>query len=455
MKSQSPTDHQQSFLITTLRDMLDSKEPLYLLGDHFPWEKVEKGFGPYYSYKGRPAKPIRLMVSLLLLKHIDNLSDEAVVRAWKLNPYYQYFSGEVTFQKRYPIEPSDLVHFRHRIGEKGAEFLLGLTAKLFGQKNSEEQLVADTTVQEKNIAFPTDVRLYKKVIDKCRSISGLEDTPVRQSYKFRVRKLMSLQRLHRSRLASQRKVARKAERHLRTIGRRLVRELIRGLSEKQIVKYAEDLELCFQILYQKKSDKDKVYSLHEPDVYCISKGKAHKRYEFGNKVSILQTATHGIVVGALSFQENLHDSKTLKPALAQRSRFIKYDVKEVLVDKGYRGTSKIGDAVITMPGKLKKGLSYYWKQKFKKKMGRRSAIEPCIGHMKHENRLGRNYLKGVMGDQLNVTMAASGYNIRKWMRDKLKEFFFVFILMPLSNFQKAVSRRLGHDIVGFNVILNF
>lgn len=455
MKSNSPSNHQQSFLLPTLKDMLDSKEPLYQLADHFPWEKLETKFGKYYSYKGRPAKPIRLMVSLIFLKHIENLSDESVVRSWKLNPYYQYFSGEVYFQKRYPVEPSDLVHFRHRIGEEGAEYLLGLTANLFGDASQESTVVADTTVQEKNITYPTDVKLSKRVIERCWQIASLEGIQVRQSYKFKVRKLFALQRLHRSRLATRRKIAMKSERHLRTIGRRLVRELNRRLSVKQLQKYGYDLDLCYTLLYQKQNDIKKVYSLHEPEVYCISKGKAHKRYEFGSKVSLLQTATSGIIVGALSFSENLHYSKTLEPALKQYKRLVKGEVSEVLVDKGYQGIKQIGTAIVTQSGRIKKGLSYYWKKKFKKKMGRRSAIEPTIGHMKHENRLGRNYLKGLIGDQLNVAFAASGYNLRKWMRDKLRELFFVLIFQPIRNFQKAFSQRSGFVFAGFSLIWNF
>lgn len=441
MKSNTPSDHQMSFLCSTLKEMLDSKEAMYQLADHFPWEKIEEKFGKYYSEIGRPAKPIRLMVSLLLLKHIDNLSDESVVRAWKLNPYYQYLSGEIYFQNRYPIEPTDLVHFRNRIGVEGAEFLLGITANLFGEKSEEDQVVADTTVQEKNITFPTDVKLSRKVIERCWKIAEVENVEVRQSYKFKVKKLLGLQRLHRSRISSQRMVASKAERHLRTIGRRLVRELNRKLSEEQLYRYGKDLELCYEILYQKKNDTQKIYSLHEPEVYCISKGKTHKKYEFGSKVSFLQTATHGIIVGALSFRENLHDSKSLEPALAQRSRLVEGKAKEILTDKGYQGIRQVGEAVVTMSGRLKKGLSYYWKQKHKRKMGRRSAIEPAIGHMKQENRLGRNYLKGVVGNQLNVVLVASGYNLRKWMRCKVKEIFFVFIVIPIGKFIKAVSQR--------------
>jgi len=250
MKSESPSDKQSSFLCQTLGEMLDSKEPLYRLASHFPWKKLEDKFGAFYSTTGRPAKPIRLMVSLLLLKHMENLSDEAVVRAWKQNPYYQYLSGENTFQNRYPIEPTDLVHFRKRIGETGAEFLLGLTAKLFGSASEEAVVVADTTVQEKNITFPTDVKLAKKVIEKCWKIAGTEHVTLRQSYKFKVPRLIFLQRLHHSRLPSRRKLARRAERHLKTIGRRLVRELIRKLERSRFEKYAGELELCQVVLHQ-------------------------------------------------------------------------------------------------------------------------------------------------------------------------------------------------------------
>jgi IS5 family transposase len=151
----------------------------------------------------------------------------------------------------------------------------------------------------------------------------------------------------------------------------------------------------------------------------------------------------------------MHDSKTLEPALAQRRRLVSGEVKEVLADKGYRGIQTIGNAVVTLSGKLKKGLSYYWKQKHKRKMGRRSAVEPAIGHMKHENRLGRNYLKGLMGDQLNVAFAASGYNFRKWMREKMREIFFVFILRPIRYFQKAFSCGKDIQYAGSDVIFGF
>lgn len=171
MKGKSPEKGQNSFLYQGLKELLNPKEPLYQLSEKIPWEEIEKEFGKYYVNFGRPSKPIRLMVSLLLLKQMHNLGDETVVSQWVQNPYWQYFSGEREFQWKFPIEPSDLVHFRKRIGEGGVKRILKISIDLHGKSSMEGEVLVDTTVQEKNITFPTDVKLHKKIIEQCRKIA--------------------------------------------------------------------------------------------------------------------------------------------------------------------------------------------------------------------------------------------------------------------------------------------
>ena len=109
---------QKNLFYGSLMDMLDSKDPLVVLADTIKWSKFEDEFAQYYSKEGRPAKPIRLMVGLLLLKQLENLSDENVVIAWKRNPYFQYFCGFSDFQTALPCHSTDLVYFRNRKKKK-------------------------------------------------------------------------------------------------------------------------------------------------------------------------------------------------------------------------------------------------------------------------------------------------------------------------------------------------
>ena len=298
MKGNSPDSNQPSFLLPSLKEQLDPNHPIYQLNERINWSVIEEDFKKLYSHTGRPAKPVRLMVSLLLLKQLEDLSDEQVIRRWVDIPYWQYLSGETHFQWKPPAASSDLTHFRKRIGKKGAERLLKLSIDLFNPKIQKEEVVIDTTVQEKNITYPTDSKLAKKVIDTCRNIAKQEGIPLRQSYS---RVTPQLLRQASNRKSPQQKIkARKATRRLQTIGRALVRELVRKMLQKQISPYAQTLLDAWSILLQNKTDKHKIYSLHEPHVSFISKGKAHKPFEFGSKVSISRTRDSGIILGALA-----------------------------------------------------------------------------------------------------------------------------------------------------------
>jgi IS5 family transposase len=423
MKGKSPDPSQLSLLPQRLEDLVNPRHPLYKLSKRIPWDELEKHFSDLYHHSGRPAKPIRLMVSLLILKQLYDLSDESIVERWVENPYYQFFSGETVFQWEFPCHPTDLVYFRKRIGQKGVEKIFKVSIELHGKKAKEAEVLVDTTVQEKNITFPTDTKLYKRVIEHCVGIAGKEGILLRQSYKRTTKKLMLAQRFRNH--PKNRKKALSAQRKLKTIAGRLIRELERKLTASSLLQYAQAIEIYKRILSQERNSKNKIYSIHEPQVNCISKGKDHKKYEFGSKSSIVMTKSSGVIVGAMSFSKNMYDGHTLPEALKQNEELVGRRAKVAICDRGYRGKRMIDGTRIEIPQKPRKRASAYEKRKARKRFRRRAGIEPVIGHLKSDFRLLRNYLKGSVGDSINLMLAAAAYNFKKLMR-QLLDFLFSF-----------------------------
>jgi IS5 family transposase len=427
-----PTNTSQIGFFTSLADQLDQKHSLYLLANTIDWSVFDKAFSKHYSATlGKPAKPIRLMVSLLILKQLRNLSDESIVEQWSENSYYQYFSGQHVFTPKQPCVPTELVEFRKRIGPQGVELIFKESIRVNGKDADEDTLSGDTTVQEKNITYPTDDKLYKKIIVQCRSIATGESIQVRQSYKRTIKKLSIVQRMKRNKGGEPK--ARKAGKKIKTIAGRLVRELRRKLPADRLGSYEPAIALFDKVLGQKKSDTNKVYSLHEPQVKCYTKGKEHKKFEFGSKASFLITQKSGVIVGALNFTETLHDSKTLPEVLEQYERLNGRQAKEIYLDRGYKGPRQINETKLYTP-RPEKNIT---KSK-RKKHSRRAAIEPVIGHLKHDYRMARNYLKGTVGDALNVMLAAAAMNFKRvmnlWRTEALNSWQLVynFILYGLQ-----------------------
>jgi len=394
---------------STFEEQLNHNHPLYKLAQTINWKVFDEAFSKHYSLtQGKPAKPIRLMVGLLILKQVRNLSDESVVEQWAENSYYQYFSGETYFSPNPPCVATELVEFRKRIGSVGIELIFKESIKVNGDDSNDDNLSADTTIQEKNITYPTDDKLYKKIIKECQSIAKDEQVELRQSYTQTVKKLSTIQRFKKNKNGWAK--AKKASKKVKTIAGVLVRELNRKLPADILNKYSADLSLYEKVLAQKRSDSNKIYSLHEPEVKCYSKGKEHKRFEFGSKVSILVTQKTGVIVGALNFNSTAHDSKTLALALEQHQRLTDKQAKNIFVDRGYQGPKTINETKIFTP-KPEKNIT---KTK-RKRHSRRAAIEPVIGHLKSDYRMNRNFLKGVIGDEINVLLAAAAMNFKRVM----------------------------------------
>lgn len=415
MKGKSPDQRQLNMFHQRLRDQLNPKHPLYRLSNAIAWDELENEFSGLYSKVGRNAHPIRLMVGLLILKQLRNLSDESVVERWVENGYYQYFCGEKFFTWQFPCHPTDLVLFRKRIGEKGIEKILQISIELHGKKANEPELLIDSTVQEKNITFPTDSKLHERISKKCVSIAAKAGVKLRQTYERTLKKLILAQRFRNH--PKNYKKARKAARKLKTIAGRLTRELKRKLPAEALQEHTAILEIFDRVLKQEKKSTKKVYSLHEPDIYCIGKGKAHKKYEFGAKASIAVTKNSGIIVAAVSHPENIHDSKTLTEVISQASELRGQCPKVAICDRGYRGKSKVGETQILIPKPSGKRATPYQRQVARKRFRRRAGIEPIIGHLKSDYRLMRNYLKGTVGDSINLMLAAAAFNFKKWLRE--------------------------------------
>jgi len=297
---------------------------------------------------------------------------------------------------------------------------------------------------EKNITYPTDVKLHKKIIDKCVKIATSEKILLRQSYKRISKQLVIDQRGARSKNGKAK--ANKSARKLKTIAGRLTRELRRKLPENLVVKYEVDLKIFEQVLAQKKGDKNKIYSLHEPKVYCMSKGKAHKRFEFGSKVSITLTKNGGVAVGAYNFEENIYDGHTLPEVLEQTKELTGKEPKVAIVDRGYRGKAKIGETEIINSKRAKKNATPYEKSKARKRFRRRAGIEPIIGHLKQDFRLSRNYLKGTNGDMANVLLAVTAYNLKKWMNKESKKLTLFIYSKIVDYFELFLASKIRIEI---------
>ena len=408
------------------------------------------------------------MVGLILLKHIRNVSDESVVEQFTENAYYQYFCGEQMFTNRPPCVPTELVQFRQRIGEAGIELILKESIRVNmeledrrkaeerksngkgnrGRKPEEEQTAfIDTTVQEKNVTFPTDSKLLNKIIKYCHDIAREEGIRLHQTFAKEIKGLKLVQRF-RGRSHSAKKV-RKADRRMRTIAGILLRKLMRDLPEEN--PYKELLDICMRFVNGEEYDGHKIYSLHEPDVLCIGKGKDHVKYEFGNKVSVTRL-WNGIIIGAKSFR-NEYDGHTIDRAMEQVGRVFGRRIKILAGDRGYRGQKTCGDIRIEIPAVPKSGDTAYAKQKRHKLFRKRAGIEPVIGHCKADHRLSRNFYKGLFGDSINVMLAAAAFNFKRVMNLlfrlilNLTNTVLVWLEMPVRKQNAAsLSYQLCHQL---------
>ena len=425
-----PEQPQREMFQVDLEQLIDMSHALVRLGLCIDWQSFEQTLGgTYHPSQGAPGISTRLMLALHYLKYQHDLSDEDVVALWVENPYWQQFSGMRHFQHRMPIDPSSMTRWRKRLGDAGAEQMLRATIEAGIQMRvispaELKRVNVDTTVETKAIRFPTDARLYQRMRERLVKTARAEGLTIKQSYRHVGRRL--LMQSSRYAHARQMKRARACTRKLKTQLGRVIREVERQ-TESPSMKLDKLLQTAHRIHAQQRHDKNKIYSVHEPEVQCIAKGKAGTQYEFGNKVSVAVSSRGGWFVGAKSFTGNPYDGHTLAAQMKQVDNLIGNQVSEVYVDMGYRGHDYDG-AVAVHVDKRRRGRTSRAQWRW---MKRRAAVEPSIGHLKSEHRLERNRLKGAAGNAINAILAAAAMNFHKLLRAFGR--IFLFCIMNVWN----------------------
>jgi len=458
--SQPRDDRQDDLFGPSLEKIINLRHPLVRLAAEMDWEFLAGRFGSVRSVASDQVnRRCRLVAGLFILKHMHNLSDEALSERWVENPYFQYFCGEVVFQHAAPFDRSSLTRWRQRLGEEQIAALLQESlsvAHRTGAIESKdlERVVVDTTVQEKAIAHPTDARLTHRAIEKLVALAKREGVELRQSY-LRVAKRAAIM-VGRYTHAHQFKRARRELKFLRTRLGRIIRDIRRKIQGDSALEdcFGPLLDLAVRVRHQEQRQRGpKVYSLHAPEVECIGKGKARAPYEFGCKVSIATPATAPkggqFVLHAKALHGNPYDGHTLGPAIADLEKLTGVAVRRVHGDKGYRGHNYPDQFKVWISGQVRRVT-----KAIRREMRRRAAVEPVIGHLKDDHRMRRNYLKGRDGDRINAVLAAAGFNfslLLRWLEELLR--VLLLILRPglppprlaSSGLQKHSSRSTSES----------
>ena len=434
---------QHDLLRARLDQIADPAHPLCKLARTIDWRFLQERFGAAYTDKpGRPPLPTRLMAGLAILKHMHNLSDEALCERWLENPYYQLLCGEEFFQHRLPFDRSSLTRWRQRMGEEKLtalvqESLHAATRAGAAKPADFSRVIVDTTVQPKAIAFPTDARLLHRGRERLVRLAQKHGVMLRQSY-ARVGKA-ALIRHQRYAHAKQFKRANRALRALRTQLGRVIRDISRKIADKPELRaaFAQPLSLASRVRLQKHRQRGpKVYSLHAPEVECIGKGKAHRPYEFGVKVSVatpIRRCRGGqFIAHVAALPGNPYDGHTLAAVVPAIARQIGVSLTRAIADAGYRGHNAPRAAGLRVfTAGQKRGVT----PAVKRELRRRAAIEPVIGHLKSDHRMDRNFLAGHAGDAANAVLAAAGYNFRlllAWLAALLRLLLIADVLSPLA-----------------------
>jgi transposase, IS5 family len=404
-----------------LDHIVDMNHPLAKLARTTGWTFLEESFGAVYDDDpGRPPLPTCLMAGLAILKYMYNLSDEALCERWLENPYYQLFCGEEFFQHKLPFDRSSLTRWRQRMGEERLIALiqesLAVATRTGAAKPSDfSKVIVDTTVQEKAIAFPTDAKLMHRARERLVRLAKKHGVRLRQSYeRVGKRALIAHQRYAH---AKQFKRANKALRRIRTWLGRIERDIARRIKGNEALRetFRRPLFLASRVREQRKNQRGrKVYSLHAPEVECIGKGKAHKPYEFGVKASVATTLHRSkggqFVAHVKALPGNPYDGHTLATVIPEMEKQIGATIERVVADRGYRGHNAPPEHRFKV---YVSGQKRRVTERIKRELKRRSAVEPVIGHLKADHRLGRNHLAHAAGDAINVVLAAAGYNFRR------------------------------------------
>lgn len=440
-------DNQDDLFKSRLDQIINMKHELVILSKIIDWDSFDGDFKYCYcDDNGRTAKPIRLKVGLTILQSIYNLSDEAVVADWVRDPYFQYFCGEEFFCHDFPIDPTGLTSFRQKIGEDGMNNILqetiriGSGLKLIKNKKDLTEITIDSTTQEKNITYPTDSRLYNKARKAVVKLANDDNVTLRQNYNLLAKRALFMRGLYQRKRKS--KLAKKQDRKLQTYLRRVIADYERKANSNQLQESQRIVNRAKAILNQKISDKNKIYSWHEDNITCFSKGKMYKKYEFGSKATIAATNKSNFILSIVTEGQNRHDSKILSDSIQKTQQNINQEIQKVFLDKGYRGNNYPHKEKLFISGQKKLSIT----PTIRKKIKRRNSIEQINSVLKNYHRLNKSFLKGEIGDQINANMAGLGYNFKRILQQIVK-FLFVYILyqeiqMKIQKFLQKIKKSI-------------
>ncbi len=448
MRPREQSRGQDDLFRARLDQIIDMGHELVRLGGLIDWPLIGRKLGVMYTDgPGQPPLPTRLMAGLAVLKHTFNLSDEELVARWVENPYFQHFCGEEFFRHKAPFDRSSLTRWRQRMGHERLDVLLQESLAVAVKTDAIEikdlsKVIVDTTVQEKAITFPTDAKLLNRARVMLVKLARKHGLVLRQGYP-KVGKL-ALIKYQRYAHAKQFKRARRELRRLKTYLGRVIRDIDRQVRSSPSLNtiFRPKLFLAGRVHAQERGQRGpKVYSIHAPEVECIGKGKAHKPYEFGVKVSVATTVAPSrggqFVLAAKALPGNPYDGHTLSTVIPHVQAIVGNELKRIIADKGYRGhNAPAPHDMRVYVSEQKRGVT----KAIKRELRRRAAVEPVIGHMKNDHRMDRNYLIGDHGDATNAVLAAIGYNFRRlaaWLRQLL-----CALLLVLFATRTAAAMRL-------------
>lgn len=451
-KTDAPKPAQPDFFKVMLCDLVSKSHELVLLRDAIDWQGIEAALEPAYSREGRPSVPVRMMAGLTFLKYMYGLSDQDVLDHWCENPYWQYFCGGEFFEHEPPTDQATMSRWRGRAGEAGARKMLEETLSSavrhkVAKKQDFERVNVDTTVEEKNIRFPTDARTLDRARERVVAVGGELGIKFRRNY---VRKGKSMLRRHAGCVKAKQfhraeNVVRAMKQYLRNVTSEAeaASKLIAPANAREMALLEElrgYLEISRKLIAQDKDTpgRDRIYSVHEPQVECIAKGKVHKRYEFGVKAGYVTSSRSNWILGAMALPGNPYDGDTLTKMLELAEDTSGVSPRHAYCDLGYRGHSYKGDCDVQIVNRFRKRkprtVLKWWR--------RRSAIEPVIGHVKSDHYMERNMLGGELGDKINAVMSAVGFNLVKLMKG-LKKKWIGRLILCLRTVTGEIAVRLA------------
>jgi IS5 family transposase len=433
-------NNNRSLLGGHLLDRLNPEHSLVRLSRAIDWQSLTREISQHFNPGiGRPSVNLRLICGLIMLQNIYDLSDSDVIQAWTENIYYQHFTGLSHFTTDFPCDPSTLSNFRKRIGLEGSECLFKHSVLIHDDAVFEPKTIIDSTVQKKYTTYPTDSKLISAVISQCWKYADHLEISLSPDYRVDV---VSLKKnINFAKSIKSREVKESNINSLRTIANDLLDQITSKVHPDIAYDpiFVESMSNYRKAVNQKKNDGHKIYSIYEPDVACIAKGKSHAKYEFGCKVSFVIGMDHKIILGVTAFKGAPYDGDTLKDSFDMINRnFPGYKPELAVGDLGYRGRDQVNGIKIFTPDNFRNATNPDEKKEIGEMLVSRSSIEPIIGHLKSDHKFARNMLHGFIGDEINAILSATGFNLRKYARIEDNK----FIVADNSAYSKRIRRPL-------------